>query len=79
MGRNSKHRCPASVSVEQPIDKVEFARPARSRADRQIAGGLRLASGGESGDLLMRTCTHSIASWARRASLNPFKLSPTTP
>jgi hypothetical protein len=41
------------VRIEQAIDEVEIARPARPGAYREPAGDLRLTRGRKRGDLLM--------------------------
>jgi hypothetical protein len=61
--RDRKHRHPASVSIEQPVDEMQVARSARARADRQVAGHLRFAGSGKGRDLLM-------------AYMNPFDRTP---
>lgn len=53
LGGDRQHRNPASVSVEQPVDQMQIARPAGAGADGELAGDLRLAGRGECSHLLM--------------------------
>ena len=56
-GRNlrgdGEYRRAAAMRIEQAIDEMQIARPARPGADGKLAGGLRFARGGKGGDLLM--------------------------
>jgi len=62
MRGNRQHRRPAAVRIEQAVDEVEIARPARPGAYGESAGNLRLTRGGESSHLLMSNLYQSIAS-----------------
>jgi hypothetical protein len=53
VGRDRKHRHPAAVGVEQPVDQMQVARPAAACADRKLARDRRLAGCGERGNLLV--------------------------
>ena len=50
---NGEHRRARAVTVEQPVDQVQVARPATTGADRQLARQVRFRTRGESGNLLM--------------------------
>jgi hypothetical protein len=41
------------VAIEQTVDEVQIARSAAACADGQLAGQMRLGTGGECGDLLV--------------------------
>ncbi len=47
MRGNGKHRLPAAVAIEQPIDQMQIARPATAGAHRQLAGHRGFGPGGE--------------------------------
>jgi hypothetical protein len=53
LSRYCQHRSAAAVRIEQTIDEVKVARPARAGADRKFARDLRLAGSGESGHFLV--------------------------
>ncbi|GJE69732.1 hypothetical protein CHKEEEPN_1261 [Methylorubrum podarium] len=53
VGGDGQHRRAGAVRVEQAVDEMEVARPAGAGADREFAGDLRLARGGERRDLLV--------------------------
>ena len=41
------------MTVEQPVDEMQIARSAAARADRELAGQMRLGAGREGRDLLV--------------------------
>ncbi len=50
---DGEHRHTRAVAVEQAVDQVQIARAAASRADRELAGQMRLGSGREGRNLLV--------------------------
>ena len=50
---DAEHGHARAVTVEQTVDEVQVARPAAARADRELAGQVRLGAGRERGDLLV--------------------------
>ena len=48
-----QHRHAAAIAVEQAIDQVQVARPAAAGADRELAGEVRLGTGGEGAGFLV--------------------------
>ena len=53
LGRDRQHRRAAAVCIEQAVDEMKIAGPARTGTDREPAGDLRFAGGGEGRHLLM--------------------------
>lgn len=47
MRGDGKHRLPAAVAIEQPIDQMQIARPTTTGAHRQLAGHRGFGPGGE--------------------------------
>jgi hypothetical protein len=80
MGRDRHHRHPAAMGIEQAVDEVQVARPARPRADRPPVVSASPAAA-KAATSSWRTCSHSISPCGRRrmASVKPFRLSPTMP
>jgi hypothetical protein len=68
---DAEHRHARSVTIEEPIDEMQIARPATARAHRELSGKVRLGAGGKGAGLLL-PCR-------RIASVRPLRLSPTTP
>src|SRR6202051_2537379 len=44
---NSKYRHPAAMTIVEPVDQMQIARPATSRANGKFPGKMRLRSGGK--------------------------------
>ena len=53
LGRDGQYRRAAAMRIEQAIDEMQIAGPARACADGKLAGDLRFGRGREGGDLLM--------------------------
>ena len=71
------HRNARALAVEQAVDKVQVAGAATSTARPPVTWASAPAA--KAATSSCRTCSHSIPSRRRMASVKPFKLSPTTP
>src|ERR1700756_4914437 len=53
MRRDAEHRHARAVAIEEPVDQVQIAGSAATRAYRQLARQVRLGTGGERSGLLV--------------------------
>jgi hypothetical protein len=78
MRSDGEHRHAAAVCIKRAIDKMQISRPAAAGADSQFACHMRLTGSCECRALLM-THVDPFDLFLLRASVNPFRESPTMP